>query len=99
MITLVVVVVLAGIAAALLARTVTAAQSISGKAERIATSGRGINLSTDSVVQLSRTNRTALSILDSARPLETQLTGVIDTAGGIDQAARSINSVAGDINA
>jgi len=94
----VVVVAVVGIAAVLLALTVQNAQSINDKAQNIATTGRGINLATDSVVQLNRTNRLARSILKSARPLETQLGGIVGTAQGIDGLAASINSNAQSIN-
>ncbi|MBA3840835.1 MAG: hypothetical protein H0X55_11160, partial [Thermoleophilaceae bacterium] len=65
-----VVLVAAGIAAWQLARVTSAAQSISAKAANISQSGRGINIATDSVIQLDRTNRTAKSILRSAQPLQ-----------------------------
>ncbi|MBA3306725.1 MAG: hypothetical protein H0U25_12500, partial [Thermoleophilaceae bacterium] len=95
---LVVVVGVIGAAAVLLARTVQEAQSINDKAQNIATTGRGINTATDSVVQLTRTNNLARSILKSANPLETQLGGIVSTAQGIDGLAGSINSTAGSIN-
>ena len=97
-IVLVIVVAVVGIAAVLLARTVQEAQSINSKAQNIATNGRGINQSTDAVVQLNRTNGLAESILDSARPLDTQLSRIVATAQGIDARASSINNKAGSIN-
>ena len=97
-ITLVIVVVVAGIAAALLAKTVKEAQAINGKAQRIAKNGKGINSSTDSVMQLTRTNKLAKSILNSAKPLDGQLGGIVATAQGIDGLAGSINTTAGTIN-
>jgi len=97
-IVLVVVVGVIGAAAVLLARTVQEAQSINDKAQNIATTGRGINTATDSVIQLTRTNNLARSILKSANPLETQLGGIVATAQGIDGLAGSINSTAGSIN-
>jgi len=97
-IVLVVVVSVVGIAAVLLARTVQEAQAINSKAQNIATTGRGINTATDSVIQLTRTNDLARSILKSARPLDTQLGGIVSTAQGIDGLAGSINSSAGSIN-
>ena len=97
-IVLVVVVAVVGIAAILLARTVQEAQTINDKAQNIATTGRGINVATDSVVQLNRTNKLAESILKSARPLDDQLGGIVVTAQGIDGLAGSINSTAGSIN-
>ncbi len=97
-IVLVIVVAVVGVAAVLLARTVQEAQAINAKAQNIATTGRGINQATDSVVQLNRTNKLAESILDSARPLDTQLGRIVSTATGIDNRASSINSKAGSIN-
>jgi len=97
-IVLVVVVAVVGVAAILLARTVQEAQSINSKAQRIAKNGTGINESTDSVVQLTRTNKLAESILKSARPLEGTLGGIVNTARGIDGLAGSINNSAGSIN-
>jgi uncharacterized phage infection (PIP) family protein YhgE len=97
-IVLVIVVAVVGVAAVLLARTVQEAQSINAKAQNIATTGRGINEATDSVVQLNRTNELAESILDSARPLDTQLGRIVSTATGINNRAASINSKAGSIN-
>ncbi len=98
LIVLVVFVAVVGIAAVLLARTVQEAQSINAKAQNIATTGRGINTATDSVIQLTRTNKLARSILKSATPLDTQLGGIVATAQGIDGLAGSINSTAGSIN-
>jgi len=97
-IVLVVVVVVVGAAAILLARTVQEAQTINSKAQNIATTGRGINTATDSIIQLTRTNELARSILKSARPLDSQLGGIVSTAQGIDGLAGSINSSAGSIN-
>ena len=97
-ITLVIVVVVVAVAAILLGRTVQEAQSINNKAQNIAKNGRGINTSTDSVIQLTRTNKLATSILGSARPLDSQLGGIVATAQGIDGLAGSINSTAGTIN-
>lgn len=92
-------------AALLLARTVNIAQRIDKKAQHIATSGRGINISTDSIVQLNRTNKIAGSILVSAKPLKGKLTSVVGTARSIrgyataiDGKATTINNVAGTIN-
>ncbi len=97
-IVLVLVVVVVGTAAVLLAKTVQNAQSINDKAQNIATVGTGINEATDSVVQLTRTNRLAESILRSANPLERQLNGIVGEARSIDGLASSINATAGDIN-
>lgn len=82
----------------LLARTTSAANRINDKAERIAQTGRGINIATDSVIQLRRTNETANSILASATPVSPALAEVIALAQGIDGLAGSINGSAGAIN-
>ena len=95
---LVLAVVLVGVAAALLANTLIVAQSISGKAATIASTGRGINTATDSIVQLQRTNQSAASILESAKPLQGLLTTIVNTAGEINNQAGSINGSAGSIN-
>ncbi|MCA1671637.1 MAG: hypothetical protein LC799_05360 [Actinobacteria bacterium] len=95
---LVVVVLAVGLAAALLARTLAVAQSINEKAAVIATTGRGIDTATDSVIQLNRTNKTAESILVSAQPLQGSLTTIVDFAGQINSLAASINDTAGSIN-
>ena len=97
-IVLVVVVVAAGLTTWLLARVMTAAQSINDKAASISQNGRGINASTDSVIQLRRTNRTAASILTTAAPLDVKLSRVIALARDINGTAGSINSTAGAIN-
>ena len=97
-IVLVIVVAVVGIAAVLLAKTVQNAQSINKKAQNIAKVGTGINEDTDSVVQLTRTNQLATSILGSADPLEAQLGGIVGTAKSINGLAGSINSTAGAIN-
>ena len=97
-IVLVIVVAVVGIAAVLLAKTVQNAQSINDKAQNIAKVGTGINEDTDSVVQLTRTNQLATSILGSADPLERQLDGIVSTARSINGLAGSINSTAGAIN-
>jgi uncharacterized protein YoxC len=93
-----IVVVVVATAAVLLAKTVTAAQRINDKAANIARTGTGINNATDAVIQLTRTNRAASSILESASPLEEKLDGVVREARAINALAGSINSTAGDIN-
>lgn len=95
---LILAVVAVGVAAVLLGRTLVVAHSISDKAAIIATTGRGINTSTDSVIQLSRTNTTAASILESAKPLEGVLTRIVNSAGEINTLAGGINGTAGAIN-
>ncbi|MGH9150382.1 MAG: hypothetical protein ACRD0F_08590 [Acidimicrobiales bacterium] len=86
------------IAAALLTRTATLAESINSKAEIIAKTGRGINTATDAVLQLDRTNAFASSILATAQPLESKLNDIIRLAKSIDGLATTINGTAGSIN-
>lgn len=97
-IVLVVVLAAVGVSAVLLARTLGAAQSINKKAENIAQVGQGINTATDSVIQLTRTNETAGSILNTAEPLEGQLDQIVALAREVSDLAVSINGTAGDIN-
>lgn len=87
------------IAAILLAKTVSVAQRIDKKATNIAENGEGINTSTDSVMQLRRTNSLADSILTSARPLDSRLTRIVARARSIDGLATAIDNKAGTINA
>jgi len=87
-----------GVATWLLVRVLDAASSINAKAATIARNGRGINIATDSVIQLSRTNRIAASILRSAQPLSGKLTLIVDRAHGINGTAGSIDTTAGTIN-
>jgi hypothetical protein len=87
-----------GIAAALLARTLAAAQSIDKKAQTISGNAGSIDIATDTVVNLNRTNEVAASILSSAKPLEGQLRTVDTVAKDIDGLAKSINGTAGSIN-
>lgn len=87
-----------GVAAGLLARTMNEANSINEKAADIAATGRGINTATDAVVQLSRTDEVAGSILTTAEPLEGQLAQIVGLAREIDELAASINGTAGAIN-
>ena len=86
-----------GIAAALLARTLAAAQSIDKKAQTIAENASKINVSTNSVVELNRTNELASSILSSAKPLQGLLNTADSTARDIAGLAKSINTTAGTI--
>lgn len=96
---LIVGVVAIGITAVLLARTLAAAQSIDNKAQAIAENADNINVATDAVASLSRTNELATSILQSTKPLQSQLNTVAATARDIDDVAKSINETAGNINA
>ena len=94
---LVVGVLVIGIAAALLARTLAAAQSIDKKAQTIAANAEKINVATDSVIELNRTNQLASSILSSTKPLQGLLDTVDATARDIAGVAKSINTTAGTI--
>jgi methyl-accepting chemotaxis protein len=94
-----------GIAAALLARTLAAAQSIDKKAQTIATNAGKINVATNPVVELNRTNELASSILSSAKPLQDLLNttdatarDIVGLAKSIDSTAQTINNTAGTIN-
>lgn len=94
-----------GIAAALLARTLAAAQSIDKKAQTIAANAGKINVATNPVVELNRTNELASSILSSAKPLQGLLNqtdatarDIAGLAKSIDNTARTIEHTAGTIN-
>jgi methyl-accepting chemotaxis protein len=87
-----------GIAAALLARTLAAAQSIDKKAQTIAGNAGKINVATDPVMELNRNNELASSILSSAKPLQGLLNTTDATARDIDGLAKSINTTAVTIN-
>ncbi len=87
-----------GIAAALLARTMAAAISIDKKAATIAQTATGINTATDSVLLLNRTNATAASILETAKPLDGQVGEIVTLANDIDGLGKSIDGTAGTIN-
>ena len=93
-------IVVAVIAAAviLLQRTAWHAEHINDKAGVIATSGAGINTSTQAVLKLGRTNELAGSILESATPLEAKLDEIVRLARSVDGLATSINASAGTIN-
>ena len=95
---LIIVLVVVAVAALLLQRTASTAESINDKAENIARTGRGINTATDAVLQLDVTNQRAGSILASAQPLEGQLAEVIRLAESIDGLATTINGSAQSIN-
>lgn len=82
----------------LLQRTLNNAREIDAQAANIAKEGKGINLSTDSIVQLDRTNTLGKSILATAQPLQGQLDEIIGLAGSIDNKATSINNSAVTIN-
>ncbi|MGH3718337.1 MAG: hypothetical protein ACRDRI_05735 [Pseudonocardiaceae bacterium] len=95
---LVVGVLVIGIAAALLARTLAAAQSIDKKAQTISGNAGRIDVATNPVIDLNRTNELASSILQSAKPLQNLLNTTDAAARDIDGVAKSINGTAGTIN-
>jgi methyl-accepting chemotaxis protein len=102
---LIVGIVVIGIAAALLARTLAAAQSIDKKAQTIATNAGKINVATNPVIELNRTNELASSILASAKPLQDLLNttdatarDIAGLAKSIDTTAQTIENTAGVIN-
>lgn len=82
----------------LLQRTLNNAREIDAQAANIAKEGKGINISTDSIVQLDRTNTMGKSILATAQPLQGQLDEIIGLASSIDNKATSINNSAVTIN-
>lgn len=96
-VTLGVVLVAVVVSASLLWMTMSTANSINEKAESIRNTGRGINTATDTVVQLTRTNETAQSILSTAEPLEGQLSEVVEIANTIAGQAESIDGTAATI--
>jgi hypothetical protein len=83
-----------GIAAALLACTLAAAQSIDKKAQTIAENAGKINFVTNPVIELNRTNELASSILSSTEPLQGLLNKADATARDIAGLAKSINTTA-----
>jgi uncharacterized protein YoxC len=82
----------------LLARTMRATDRINLKAKNIARTGQGINSATDSVVQLSRTNELAASILSSTQPLAGDLASMVDQAKALDSLSGSLDASTGAIN-
>lgn len=89
-----IVLVLAGLLTWLLVRTLNAADAVTQDAERIARIGHGINVATDSVVQLHRTNQTAESILHHVAPVHKRLARIVGLARSIDGTAGGIEHVA-----
>ena len=88
-----------GLTATLLARTMRATDRINLKAKNIARTGQGINTATDSVIQLSRTNELAGSILASTQPLGGDLNAMVEQAKALDTLSGSIDASTGAINA
>jgi uncharacterized protein YoxC len=83
----------------LLARTMRATDRINVKARNIARTGQGINTATDSVIQLSRTNEFASSILASTQPLAGDLAAMVEQAKALDVLSGSLDASTGAINA
>ena len=88
-----------GLTGLLLARTMRATDRINHKAAVIAKTGQGINSATDSVIQLSRTNETASSILASTQPLGGDLSAMVEQAKALDGLSGSLDASTGAINA
>ena len=102
-VTLAVVIVAVALSSYLLLRTMNAAVSINKKAETIKNTAGGINVATDSIVQLTKTNKIAKSILGTAQALgegkdDGRVGKIVGLAKSIDSLATSINSSAGTIN-
>jgi hypothetical protein len=95
---LVIVVVVVAIAVVLLVRTAATAVSINDKAEQIARTGRGINQSTDAILQLEKTNALGASILETSKPLTGQVDRIVGIARSIDGLATTITGSATTIN-
>ncbi len=87
------------VAVVLLTRTLVQARSINAKASNIAQTGRGINASTDAIIQLNTTNDLGDSIEATAAPLVGQLNTVVGLAKSIDAKATTITDSALTINA
>ena len=83
----------------LLTKTLVQARSINAKASNIAQTGRGINASTDAIIQLNTTNDLGNSIEATADPLVGQLNTVVGLAKSIDAKATTITNSALTINA
>jgi uncharacterized protein YoxC len=83
----------------LLARTMRATDRINAKTKAIARTGQGINTATDSVIQLSRTNELAGSILASTQPLAGDLAAMVDQAKELDSLSGSLDTNTAAINA
>ena len=96
--TLVIVIIVVGIAVILLLRTAVTAVSINDKAESIARTGRGINQSTDAILQLEKTNQLGGAILTTSKELVPRLDTIIGHARSIDGLATTINGSAVTIN-
>jgi methyl-accepting chemotaxis protein len=94
---LIVVMIAVVVAAVLLHVVASQARSINSHAANIAANTHGINVDTDAVHQLNRTNTLAAQILAHAEPLPGQLSTTLDRAHAIDATAGGINSSADSI--
>jgi hypothetical protein len=95
---LLIVLVTAVVAVWFLTRTLVQARAINTKAANIAETGRGINASTDAIIQLNSTNDMGNSIEATAAPLVGQLNTVIGLANSINSKATTITASALTIN-
>ena len=82
----------------LMARTMRATDGINAKTKTIARTGQGINSATDSVIQLSRTNELAASILGSTEPLAGDLAAMVEQTKALDGLSGSLDASTGTIN-
>ncbi len=95
---LIVVLIVLVIAVVLLQRTASTAVAINKKASTISKTGVGINDNTDSILQLTHTNALASSILNSATPLQNDLSQIVNLGNSINSLATTINNSATTIN-
>lgn len=95
---LVIVLVTAVVAVWFLTRTLVQARAINTKASSIAQTGRGINASTDAIIQLNTTNELGDSIEGTATPLVPKLDQIIGLANSINGKATTITASALTIN-
>lgn len=103
LVTLIVVVVVVAVAVFFLFRTLFIGMSIEEKTDDIAQTGRGINVATDAILQLDRTENFGKTIHASTDPLEGKVNRIVALAASIDNTASSINnsatSIGGSANA
>ncbi len=86
------------LAAVLVNRVAWTADAINKKAGNIAKTAAPINVATDAVLNLDKTNQLAGSILNTAKPLEGKLAEIVRLAQSVDRLAISINGSAADID-
>ena len=97
-VTLILVVLVVVVAVVFLTRTLLLGLSIDDKAEKIANTGRGINTSTDAILQLDQTQGLGQSIQQSTDPLQAKSDIIVGQAASIDGTATSINNSANSIS-